>query len=76
MTGDDSRAARGVRIVSWLWRQVMARKWIWLLALTLPGALLTESCVGGFWRGFTAGGWPENRWIGLAVDVVNATVIG
>jgi hypothetical protein len=54
----------------------MARKWIWLLALTLPGALLTESCVGGFWRGFSAGGWPENRWIGLAVDVVNAAVIG
>ncbi len=51
-----------------------------LMALTLllgGGALLLQSgCLTAYWQGFT-GGWPQSsRVLNLAVDLVNAKLLG
>lgn len=54
----------------------MTRRGRWLaLWISTGGLLLVNSCLGAFWRGLTDG-WPaDNRWLGLAVDVLKEATI-
>jgi hypothetical protein len=48
-----------------------------VLSAVVAGATLFQSgCLGAFVDGLFNGGFPGNRWINLALDVVNESVFG
>lgn len=61
----------------------MKAKFYGLLAMTLSGATLFSSCLGGsgglggFWDGFWNSGWPtDNRWLNIGIDVLKEELFG
>ncbi len=50
-------------------------KWLLLSLLSGGGVLLAQGCLGPFLQGLVQG-WPENRWLNLAVDVVKEAAAG
>ncbi len=50
-------------------------KWVLLSMLASGGVLLAQGCLGAFWQGLSQG-WPDNRWLNLAVDVVKEAAAG
>lgn len=51
-------------------------KWV-TLALLAGGAVVFEGCLGAFWNGLWNTGWPAgNKWLNLAIDIVNESVLG
>lgn len=53
-------------------------KWLTLSAALFGGATLFQSgCLGDFWAGFWNSGWPtDNRWLNIAIDVLNEELFG
>lgn len=54
-------------------------KWMAYAALLAGGATLFHSCLGGlggFTRGFTDGFPASNRWLNLAIDILNEELFG
>lgn len=56
-------------------------KWIALSAMLLGGATLFSGGGGcgfsGFGRGLLSTGWPSNnRWLNLAIDILNEDLFG
>ncbi len=56
----------------------MTKKWIALATMAFGGATLFQNgCLGDVWQGFLNDGWPtNNRWINIAVDVLNEELFG
>lgn len=66
----------------------MKAKFYALVAMTLSGATLFHSCLGGlggggggglngFWQGFWNTGWPtDNRWLNIGIDVLKEELFG
>jgi hypothetical protein len=54
------------------------KKWMTLVAATLGGGTLFQSgCLNDFFGGFFNTGWPtDNRWLNLAIDVLNEELFG
>lgn len=52
-------------------------KWTALSALLATGMLFQNGCLSAFWQGFATKGWPtDNRWLNLAIDILNESVFG
>lgn len=51
-------------------------KWMAYAALLAGGATLFSSCLGGITRGFTDGFPASNRWLNLALDILNEELFG
>lgn len=53
-------------------------KMITLAAMLLGGATLFQNgCLGAFWDGFFNSGFPtNNRWLNLAIDILNEELFG
>jgi hypothetical protein len=47
-------------------------------AVLLGGGMLLQSgCLQDFWQGFWNTGWPaDNRWLNIAIDVLNEELFG
>lgn len=56
----------------------MSKKAKWLtLSLLAGGGMLFNGCLSAFWNGMWNTGWPtDNRWINLALDIVNEDLFG
>jgi hypothetical protein len=50
-------------------------KWVALSALACCGAMLFSGCLGAFWQGLVTTGWPESRWMNVALDVLKEVTI-
>ncbi len=50
-------------------------RWVLLSILASGGMLLAQGCLGAFWQGMTTG-WPQNRWLNLAVDIAKEAAAG
>lgn len=47
------------------------------LAALATGTLFQSGCLGSFWNGFFNDGWPtNNRWINVAIDILNEELFG
>jgi len=55
-------------------------KWLSLAALVFGGSTVFQSgCLNleGFWGGLFGAGWPtDNRWLNIAIDVLNEELFG
>ncbi|MGE0481979.1 MAG: hypothetical protein AB7Q17_16075 [Phycisphaerae bacterium] len=52
-------------------------KLMMLSALVAGATLFQNGCLGSFWDGFFNGGWPNgNRWLNIAIDVLNEELFG
>ncbi|MBL8880425.1 MAG: hypothetical protein JNG88_15030 [Phycisphaerales bacterium] len=52
-------------------------KFALLTAITTGTLFHTGGCLGGFWNGFFNDGFPtNNRWINVALDVLNEELFG
>lgn len=52
-------------------------KWSAFGALLFGGTLFQSGCLGDFWAGFWTTGWPtDNRWLNIAIDVLNEELFG
>lgn len=52
-------------------------KWFALAALFGGGTLFQSGCLNQFWSGLFNTGWPtENRWLNVAIDIVNEELFG
>lgn len=53
-------------------------KWITLTLLASSAMLFANGCLGAFWQGLWNTGFPGNgnRWLGLALDVLNEDLFG
>lgn len=59
----------------------MKKKLIKIAGAMAGGAFLLHSgsigCLGDFWAGFFNTGWPtNNRWLNVALDVLNEELFG
>ena len=52
-------------------------KWLTLSVALFGGATVFQGCLGEFWAGFWNSGWPtDNRWLNIAIDVLNEELFG
>ena len=58
----------------------MSKKPTWLklgAMLAGGGMLFQHGCLADFWQGFWSTGWPtDNRWLNLAVDILQEDLFG
>jgi len=56
----------------------MKKKIFALTAMLMTGASLFQvGCLNSFWKGFFNEGWPSNnRWLNIAVDILNEELFG
>lgn len=53
------------------------KKWFTLSAMAAGATLFQlNGCLNSYWQGFWNDGWPEQRWLNIAIDVVNEAVFG